>query len=64
MFLLHSLIHIFWDSWQDLNDFCKTCRLEWGFPRAIESIEKALNCEIGFQDLEKVLNLAKIYIRN
>jgi len=34
-----------------------------GFPRSIESIEKVLNFKIGFQDLEKVLNLAKIYIR-
>jgi len=25
----------------------------------IESIEQVLNCEIDFQDLEKVLNLAK-----
>jgi len=30
-----------------------------GFPR---SIEKVLNFKIGFQDLEKVLNLAKMYI--
>jgi len=34
-----------------------------GFPRGIESIEKALNCEIGFQHLEKVLNLAILYIK-
>jgi len=34
-----------------------------GFPRGIESIEKVLNYEIGFQDFEKVLNLAKTYIR-
>jgi len=25
-----------------------------GFPRGIESIEKVWNCEIGFQDIEKV----------
>jgi len=31
-----------------------------GFPR---SIEKVLNCEIDFQDLEKVLNLGKMYIK-
>jgi len=30
-----------------------------GFPRGIE---KVLNCEIGFQDLKKVLNLAKMCI--
>jgi len=34
-----------------------------GFPRGIKSIEKVLNCEIGFQDLEKVLNLAKMYVK-
>ena len=34
-----------------------------GLPRRIENIEKVLNCEIGFQDLEKVLNLAKTYIK-
>jgi len=28
-------------------------------PRGIENIEKALKCEIGFQNLEKVLNLAE-----
>ena len=33
------------------------------FPRGIESIENKLNCEIGFKDLEKVLNLAKMYIK-
>jgi len=33
-----------------------------GFPRNIESIEKVLNFKIGFQDLEKVLKLAKICI--
>jgi len=32
-------------------------------PQGMERIEKVLNCEIGFQDLEKVLNLAKIYIK-
>jgi len=32
-----------------------------GFPR---SIEKLLNCEIGFQDLEKVSNLAKMFPRH
>ena len=30
-----------------------------GFPRGIESIEKVFNFKIHFQDLEKVLNLAK-----
>jgi len=33
-----------------------------GFPRSIESIERVLNFKIVFQDLEKVLNLAKMYI--
>jgi len=33
-----------------------------GFPRGIESIEKVLNFKISFQDLEKVLKLAKICI--
>jgi len=31
-----------------------------GFPC---SIEKVLHCEISFPDLEKVLNLAKMYIK-
>jgi len=31
-----------------------------GFPRGIK---KVLNFKIGFQDLEKVLNFAKMYIR-
>jgi len=30
-----------------------------GFPRSIKSIIKVLNCEIGFQDLEKLFNLAR-----
>jgi len=34
-----------------------------GYPRGIESIEKVLNCEIGLQDLEKVLNLSKMYMK-
>jgi len=34
-----------------------------GLPRGIESIEKVLNFKIGFQDLEKVLNLAIMCIR-
>ena len=34
-----------------------------GFPHSIESIEKVLNLKIGFQDLEIVLNWAKMYIR-
>jgi len=33
-----------------------------GFPRGIASIEKVFNFKIGFQDLEKVLNFAKMYI--
>jgi len=33
------------------------------FPRGIESLEKVFNFKIVFQNLEKVLNLAKIYIR-
>ena len=39
------------------------CTPETGFPRGIESIEKVLNFKIGFQDLEKVLSLAKMYAR-
>jgi len=31
-----------------------------GFPRGIDEV---LNFKIGFQDLEKVLNFAKMYIR-
>jgi len=34
-----------------------------GFSRGIESIEKGLNFKIGFQDSEKVLNLAKMCIK-
>jgi len=34
-----------------------------GFPRGIESIKKVLNFKIGFQDLEKVFNFTKMYIR-
>ena len=34
-----------------------------GFPRGIKSIKKVLNFKIGFQDIEKALNLAKMYIR-
>jgi len=34
-----------------------------GFPRGIESIEKVFNCKIGFQYLEKVSNLAKMYMK-
>jgi len=34
-----------------------------GFPRNIESIENILNCEVSFQHLEKVLNLAKMCIK-
>ena len=34
-----------------------------GLPRRIESIEKVLNFKIVFQDLEKVVHLAKMYIR-
>jgi len=48
---------------------CTTCAAfsreemqERGFPRGIESIENVLNFEIGFQDLEKVLNFAKVYV--
>jgi len=33
-----------------------------GFPCGIGNIEKVLNCEISFQDFEKVLNLAKTQI--
>jgi len=32
------------------------------FPRGMESIEEVLNYEIGFEDLEKVLNLDKMCI--
>jgi len=41
-----------------INNCCET-----GLPRGTESIEKALNFKIGFQDLETVLNLAKVHIR-
>jgi len=34
-----------------------------GFPSGIESTEIVLNFKIGFQNLEKVLNFAKVYIR-
>jgi len=34
------------------------------FPRGAEIIEKVLNFKTGFQDLEKVLNLAKMYIEH
>jgi len=34
-----------------------------GYPCGIESIKKVLNFKIGFQDLEKVLNLAKMSLR-
>jgi len=34
-----------------------------GFPHGIESNEKGFNFEIDFQDLEKGLNLAKMYIQ-
>jgi len=44
-------------SWESL------CLYETEFPRGIDSIEKVLNFEIGFQDLEKVLNLAKMFIK-
>jgi len=40
-----------------------TTALETEFPLGIESIEKVLNCKISFQDLEKVLNLAKMYMK-
>jgi len=33
------------------------------FPCGIESIEKVLNFKIGFENLEKVLKLAKICIK-
>jgi len=47
--------------------FAEWTWLEWTkdvtkYPRSIESIEKSLNCEIGFQDLETMLNLAKMYV--
>jgi len=32
-------------------------------PQGVQSIEKVLHFKIGFQDLEKVLNFAKMYIR-
>jgi len=40
---------------------CMSCH--WhspGFPRGFRSIEKVLNFKIVFQDLEKILNLAKM----
>ena len=58
-------------GFQDMCSSTLWCTRKWnnllvgkaGFPRGIESIEKVLNFEIGFQDLEKVLNLTKMYIR-
>jgi len=41
--------------------FC--AKLTAGFPRGIESTEKALNFNVDFQDFEKVLNFAKMYFR-
>jgi len=35
----------------------------YGFPHSIGSCDKALKFKISFQDLEKVLNLAKMHIR-
>ena len=34
-----------------------------GFHAILKVIEKVLNFKIGFQDFDKVLNLAKMYIR-
>jgi len=47
-----------------VSSYAEPTGLFSGFPGGIESIEKVLNCEIGFEDLEKVLNLAKVYIKN
>jgi len=38
-------------------------KLSSGFRHSIESIEKVLKFEISFKDLEKVLNLAKMYTK-
>jgi len=46
------------------NCYETTAVIRTGFPRGIGSIEKVLNCEISFQDLEKVLSLSKMYIKN
>jgi len=43
-----------------------TSQIAWqhtGFPRGTESSEKILNLKTGFQDLGKVLKLAKICIK-
>jgi len=53
----------------DFNENTRLCRqnesfvLSPGFPRGIAGIEKVLNREIGFEDLEKILNLAKVYVK-
>ena len=39
-----------------------TVELSW-FPRGMEILKNHFNCEIGFQDLEKVLSLAKMYMK-
>jgi len=45
-----------WIRYQDT-----TQALHSGFPR---SVEKVLNCEIGFEDLVEVWNLAKLHIKH
>ena len=51
------------DLLQNNNQQLYFSQKEQGFPRSIGSIEKVLNFKIGFQDLEKILNLAKVYIK-
>jgi len=41
-------------GWKNIRTEC---------PCSIESMQKVLKCETGFQDLEKVLNLAKMYMK-
>jgi len=37
--------------------------LHLGISQGSHAVLKVLNCEIGFQDLEKILNSAKMYIK-
>jgi len=55
--------------WKSIESVEKVLKKYWKYWKCIEStekvtsIEKVLNCEIGFQDLEEVLNLAKMCIK-
>jgi len=65
----HILTHWVNLTFEPKSGFKNKCRvglrlviLRSGFSRGIESIENVVNCGIGFKDLEKKLNLAKMYI--